>query len=356
MAALEPITTLITGAAGFLGWHVTRLLAQHVESVRVLVRPASQLRPMEGLNVDCVYGDLRDKSSLANALEGVRQVFHVAADYRLWAKNPDEIYENNVVGTRNLLEASRQAGVERFVYTSSVATIAVPSGYSLPHSPHLPHLPHLPHEGIQARLEQMIGHYKRSKFMAEQDVMEAAAKGFPAVVVNPTTPVGAGDWKPTPTGRIIVDFLNGRMPAYVDTGFNVVAVDDVAEGHWLAAKRGRIGERYILGARNMTLKDFLGLVAAKAGRAAPRVRLPYAVALAAGYTENFFCSMIGREPRIPLEGVRMAKHTMFVDASRAVRELGFRPTGIEAAISRAVDWYMDNGYVAKLKLRSLDVA
>src|SRR5437773_7429805 len=210
MAALEPITTLITGAGGFLGWHVTRLLARHVETVRLFVRPASQLRAMEGLNVDCVYGDLRDRASLANALEGVRQVFHVAADYRLWAKNPDEIYENNVVGTRNLLEASRQAGVERFVYTSSVATIAVASGDGLPD------------EGIQARLEQMIGHYKRSKFMAEQEVMEAAAKGFPAVVVNPTTPVGAGDWKPTPTGRIIVDFLNGRIPAYVDTGFNLV--------------------------------------------------------------------------------------------------------------------------------------
>src|SRR5881396_327700 len=209
MAALEPITTLITGAAGFLGWHVTRLLARHVESVRVLVRPTSQTRAMEGLNVDCVYGDLRDKASLANALEGVRQVFHVAADYRLWAKNPDEIYENNVVGTRNLLAASREAGVERFVYTSSVATIVVPAGERLPD------------ERTAARLDQMIGHYKRSKFMAEQEVMEAAAKGFPAVVVNPTTPVGAGDWKPTPTGRIIVDFLNGRIPAYVDTGFKI---------------------------------------------------------------------------------------------------------------------------------------
>src|SRR5438094_3286750 len=292
MAALEPITALITGAAGFLGWHVTRLLAQHVESVRVLVRPAGQLRVMEGLNVDCVYGDLRDRASLANALEGVRQVFHVAADYRLWAKNPDEIYENNVVGTRNLLEASRQAGVERFVYTSSVATIAVPSGDGLPD------------EGIQARLEQMIGHYKRSKFMAEQEVLEAAVKGFPAVVVNPTTPVGPADWKPTPTGRIIVDFLNGRMPAYIDTGFNVVGVEDVAEGHWLAAKQGRIGQRYILGGRNMTLKEFLTAVAAKACRAAPRMRLPYAVALTARYKEKSSRPTIRREPRSPAAGRR----------------------------------------------------
>src|SRR2546428_2082887 len=344
MAALEPITTLITGAAGFLGWHVRRLLARPVERRRVFGRPTMQGRVMESHNVACGYGDFRHKASLANALEGVRQVFHVAADYRLWAKNPDEIYENNVVGTRNLLAASREAGVERFVYTSSVATIAVPSGDGLPD------------EGTPTRLDQMIGHYKRSKFMAEQEVMEAAAKGFPAVLVNPTTPVGAGDWKPTPTGRIIVDFLNGRIPAYVDTGFNVVAVEDVAEGHWLAAQHSRIGERYILGGRHLTLEEVPGLEAAKDGCAAPRMRLPYAVALAAGYTENFICSMIGREPRIPLEGVRMAKHKMFVDGSRAIRELGFRPTGIEAAIGRAVDWHMENGYVVRSRLRSLDVA
>src|SRR5437899_2563285 len=331
MAALEPITTLITGAAGFLGWHVTRLLARHVESVRVLVRPTSQVRAMESLNVDCVYGDLRDKASLANALEGVRQVFHVAADYRLWAKNPDEIYENNVVGTRNLLASSREAGVERFVYTSSVATIAVPSGEGLPD------------EGTQTRLDQMIGHYKRSKFMAEQEVMQAAANGFPAVVVNPTTPVGPGDWKPTPTGRIIVDFLNGRMPAYVDTGFNVVPVEDVAEGHWLAARHGSVGERYILGERNMTLKEFLDVAAGVIGRPAPGMRVPYAVALAAGYAENLLSSAIGREPRIPLEGVRMARHKMFVDCSRATRELGFNPSGAVGAIGRSVRWYIDNG-------------
>src|SRR5213594_612535 len=279
MAALEPITTLITGAGGFLGWHVTRLLARHVETVRLFVRPASQLRAMEGLNVDCVYGDLRDRASLANALEGVRQVFHVAADYRLWAKNPDEIYENNVVGTRNLLAASRKAGVERFVYTSSVATIAVPSGEGLPD------------EGTQTRLDQMIGHYKRSKFMAEQEVLSAAAKGFPAVVVNPTAPVGPGDWKPTPTGRIILDFLNRRMPAYVDTGLNVVAVEDVAEGHYLAAQHGRIGQRYILGARNMTLKELLDALARATGQNAPRLRLPYAVTLAAGHLENLLCAI-----------------------------------------------------------------
>jgi len=325
---------LVTGATGFVGWHVTRRLIERAGPVRVLVRPASDLRSIDGLNVERVCGDLRDRSSLNKALDGVRQVFHVAADYRLWAKTPDDIYQSNVAGTLNLIDASRQAGVERFIYTSSVATIAVPAGERLPD------------ETTEARLEQMIGHYKRSKFLAEQEVIKAAARGLPAVVVNPTTPIGPGDWKPTPTGRIIVDFLNGRIPAYVDTGFNIVAVEEVAEGHWLAATRGRIGERYILGERNITLREFLGLVAAASGRKAPRVQMPHAVALAAGYAENFVASILGREPRIPLEGVRMARHKMFVDCSKAARELGFKPTGVQAAIERAVRWYVDNGYVA----------
>jgi dihydroflavonol-4-reductase len=231
VATLESIKTLVTGATGFVGWHVTRLLTERAGHVRVLVRPTSESRAIDGLKVDRVCGDLRDLSSLNKALEGVSRVFHVAADYRLWAKNPDEIYQSNVGGTLNLIDASRRAGVERFIYTSSVATMAVPAGEGLPD------------ETTEAGLDQMIGHYKRSKFLAEREVITAAANGFPAVVVNPTTPIGPGDWKPTPTGRIIVDFLNGRIPAYVDTGFNVVAVEDVAEGHWLAARRGRIGER-----------------------------------------------------------------------------------------------------------------
>ena len=341
------MTTLVTGATGFVGWHVARLLNERIGRVRVLVRPASRVRAariLAGLTVDPVPGDLRDRSSLAKALEGTTQVFHVAADYRLWARDPDEIYESNVQGTRNLIEASEHAGVEKFVYTSSVATMAVPKNDGLPD------------ERTEARLDQMVGHYKRSKLMAENDVMNAARKGFPAVVVNPTTPVGPGDWKPTPTGRIIVDFLNGRMPAYVNTGFNVVAVEDVAEGHWLAANNGCIGERYILGERNIALKDFLAIIAAATGRTAPRIRLPYAVALAAGHLESFFSSATGREPRIPLEGVRMARHKMYVDPSRAMRELGFRPGGIEAAIGRAVQWYIQNGYAPGRHLRSIEVA
>jgi dihydroflavonol-4-reductase len=260
-------------------------------------------------------------------------VFHVAADYRLWAKQPGEIYENNVGGTRNLIDAARRANVERFIYTSTVGTIAVPRG------------PQLPDEQTRATIQNMIGHYKKSKFMAEEEVLKAAAGGFPAVIVNPTTPVGPGDWKPTPTGRIVVDFLNGRMPAYVDTGFNVVAVEDVAEGHLLAAERGHTGQRYILGGRNVTLKEVLEVLAAVTGRAAPRMRLPYTFALAAGYAESFLSTITGREPRIPLEGVRMARHKMFVDCSRATRELGFHAGGIEDALDRAARWYVSNGYV-----------
>jgi dihydroflavonol-4-reductase len=328
------MTTLITGATGFVGWHLTRLLTGRVKTVRVLVRPQSDLRALDGLTVERVYGDLREASSLATALDGVKQVFHVAADYRLWSKNPDEIYESNVVGTRNLIHASRLAGVERFVYTSTVGTIAVP------------YRSRLPDEETRATIQDMVGHYKRSKFIAEQEVSNACMNGFPAVIVNPTTPVGPGDWKPTPTGRIIVDFLNGRMPAYVETGLNVVAVEDVAQGHWLAAQHGSVGRRYILGDRNMTLKELLDVLAACTGRTAPRLRLPYTVALAAGHAENLLCSILDREPRIPLEGVRMARHKMFVECSRARNELGFQPRSVEAALERAARWYIENEYVA----------
>jgi dihydroflavonol-4-reductase len=298
-----------------------------------LVRPSSQLKAIENLSVEPVVGDLRDPASLRSALDGVTHVFHVAADYRLWAKNPNEIYESNVQGTKNLMTAARQASVERFVYTSSVATIAPPAAGKLSN------------ESTATRLDQMIGHYKRSKFLAETEVMEAADKGFPAVVVNPTMPVGPGDWKPTPTGRVILDFLLGRMPAYVDTGFNVVAVEDVAEGHWLAAKQGRIGRRYILGGRNMTLKELLNAVAKATGRTAPAIQLPHQFALLAGYAENLFCTILRREPRIPLEGVRMARYKMFVDCSRAIQELGYNPGSAEEALARAARWYLEHKYV-----------
>jgi dihydroflavonol-4-reductase len=326
------MTVLVTGASGFLGSHVARLLAERGERVRVLVRPGREGRNLEGLPVEMVAGDLRDEASLAKASDGVETVYHVAADYRLWARNPREIYESNVSGTRNLLEAARKAGVKRFVYTSTVATMAVPHGDSLPD------------ERTVTSLEQMIGHYKRSKWLAEQEALSAARAGMPVVIVNPTTPVGPGDAKPTPTGRTIVDFLNGRMPAYVETGLNWVPVEDAAAGHLLAAERGVIGERYILGGENLSLKQVLDLLAGVSGRPAPRVRLPHAAALAAGYVDAAVSRVLGREPRIPLEGVRMARHSMFVNADRARRELGFAPGPVVAALDRAVRWFRANGY------------
>jgi dihydroflavonol-4-reductase len=328
------MTTLVTGATGFLGSHVARQLVMAGHSVRVFVRRESNLQSLEGLAVEKCEGDLRDLPSIDRAMKGVRRVFHVAADYRLWTKNPDEIYETNVEGTRRLLEVAGQAGVERVVYTSTVATIAVPG-----------HGAALPNESTRATVAQMIGHYKRSKFLAELEAIKAAGAGVPVVIVNPTAPVGPGDWKPTPTGRIIVDFLNGKMPAYVDTGLNIVAVEDAAAGHLLAAAHGRIGERYILGARNMTLKQILDALAAIAGRPAPRVRLPHAVALAAGYADEFFSRLTGREPKIPIEGVKMSRHRMFVESDKAERELGYKPGAVEPALARAVRWYEEHGYV-----------
>jgi dihydroflavonol-4-reductase len=326
--------TLVTGATGFLGSHVARQLAERGKQVRVLVRPASDTRAIDGLEAERFIGDLRDMASLERAMAGVTRVFHVAADYRLWAQNPQEIYESNVTGTRNLLEAARRAGVEKFVYTSTVATIAVPRKDGLPD------------ESTQSTVGEMIGHYKRSKFEAEQCVMRAAEAGLPIVIVNPTTPVGPGDWKPTPTGKIIVDFLNGRMAGYVDTGLNFVPVEDCAAGHLLAAERARIGERYILGGRNLTLKEMLDMLAVISGLRSPRWKFPHALAYVAACVDTVVSGALGREPQIPLEGVRMARHKMFVDATKAARELGFSHGPIEGALERAVRWYEANGYVS----------
>jgi dihydroflavonol-4-reductase len=328
------VISLVTGAGGFVGSHVARALLARSNSVRALARPGSNLRATEGLDIERVSGDLRDPSSLRAALRGVSRVYHVAADYRLWSQNPKEIYENNVEGTRNLLRAAAEAGVERFVYTSTVGTIVVPREGPLPD------------ETSQAQLSDMIGHYKRSKFLAEQEALRASQEGLPAVIVNPTTPVGPGDWKPTPTGQMIVDFLKGKMPAYVDSGLNIVAVEDVAEGHLLAAERGRVGERYLLGGKNMTLKEVFTTLARLTGRPAPRWQIPYALALAAGSLDGAISALAGRKPRIPVEGVRMARHKMFVDCSKAVRELDFHPGAAEDALGRAARWYLDHGYLA----------
>lgn len=337
------MTTLVTGAAGFLGSHLARQLVDVGENVRVLLRASSSNRAIADLPLEYITGDLRDQASLQRAMQGVQKVFHVAADYRLWAKNPQDIYDSNVGGTKNLLAAAKHAGIERLIYTSTVATIAVDR-------------PQLPNEFTDSRLEEMIGHYKRSKWMAELEVLQAAKAGLPAVVAMPTTPVGPGDWKPTPTGKIIVDFLNGKMPGYVETGLNFVGVEDCAAGHLLVAEKGQIGERYLLGAENLTLKQVLDLLARLTGLPAPAFKIPHAVALGVAYAETAFSRLLGREPQIPVESVKIAQHLMFVECQRAQQELGFRPEPVAAAFERATRWYEKNGYVSARRIKRMTPA
>lgn len=328
------MTTLVTGAAGFLGSHVARQLVSRGEVVRVLMRPTSTNRAITDLPLEYITGDLRDPASLDRAMSGVQRVFHVAADYRLWARRSKEIYDSNVGGTKNILEAARKAGVEQFIYTSTVATLAVDR-------------PELRNEGTNAKFDEMVGHYKRSKWLAEKEVLDAAKKGFPAIVAMPTTPVGPGDWKPTPTGKIILDFLNGKMPGYVETGLNFVGVEECAAGHLLVAEKGKVGERYLLGGENLTLKQLLDTLAKITGLPAPRMKIPHGLALGVAYASTAFSRLIGKEPQIPVEGVKIARHMMFVDCTRAQRELGFQAGPVAAALERAVLWYEANGYIAK---------
>jgi len=337
------MTTLVTGAAGFLGSHVTRRLVARGETVRVLVRASSSNRAISDLPLEYVTGDLRDAASLDRAMAGVQRVYHVAADYRLWAKRTKDIYDSNVGGTKNLLAAAKRAGVEQLIYTSTVATIAVDR-------------PELPNEFTDAKLEEMVGHYKRSKWMAEREVLQAAKEGLPVIVAMPTTPVGPWDWKPTPTGKIILDFLNGKMPGYVETGLNFVGVEECAAGHLLAAEHGKVGERYLLGAENLTLKGLLDLLAKITGLRAPAMKIPHGVALGVAYVESAFSRLVGKEPQIPVEGVKIARHKMFVDASRAQRELGFQPGSVAAALERAVRWYRANGYVTASRAKKIKLA
>jgi len=328
------VTTLVTGAAGFLGSHVARQLVSRGEVVRVLMRPTSTNRAITDLPLEYITGDLRDPASLDRAMSGVQKVFHVAADYRLWARRSKEIYDSNVGGTKNALEAAKKAAVGQFIYTSTVATLAVDR-------------PELPNEATNAKLDEMVGHYKRSKWLAEKEVLDAAKKGFPAIVAMPTTPVGPGDWKPTPTGKIILDFLNGKMPGYVETGLNFVGVEECAAGHLLVAEKGKVGERYLLGGENLTLKQLLDTLAKITGLPAPRMKIPHGLALGVAYASTAFSRLIGKEPQIPVEGVKIARHMMFVDCSRAPRELGFQAGPVAAALERAVRWYEANGYIAK---------
>jgi dihydroflavonol-4-reductase len=322
---------LVTGASGFVGAAVARALVNAGWQVRVLVRAASDRTNLQNLPLEIAVGDLTVAASLSRALTGCEALFHVAADYRLGAPDPSQLYLTNVEGTRNLLTAAAYAGVEKIVYTSSVATMGIPADGS-PGD-----------EGTPVSLAAMIGHYKRSKFLAEQVVVEAASAGTPAVIVNPSTPVGPGDVKPTPTGQLVLDAAAGRMPAYVDTGLNVVHVDDVAAGHLMAFHRGRTGERYILGGEDMTLRQILGCIAQLVGRKPPRVRLPYAAVLPIAYIAEAVAQVTGRSGRITLEGVRMSRKHMFFSSAKAVRELGYQWRPAARAFDDAVRWFRERG-------------
>ncbi|HEX32217.1 MAG TPA: NAD-dependent epimerase/dehydratase family protein [Candidatus Acetothermia bacterium] len=319
---------LVTGGTGFIGSSIVRALLLAGHDVRALVREGADTRNLAGLDIERVTGDITDPESLTAAIRGCTHVFHAAALYSFWVTQPELIERVNVGGTRNVLQAALDAGVERVVYTSSVAALAVPSR-DRPVD-----------EATPVDPSEIIGAYKRSKYAAEQVALEYAAKGLPVVIVNPSFPVGPRDIKPTPTGQTILDFINHRLPAYVDTGMNVVDVEDVAQGHLLAAEKGKIGERYILGGRNMSMREFLGILEKITGIPAPRVRLPYAPLLALSYVNATWCRMTKSTPRMTPDTIRMSRHYMYYDPSKAIDELGMPQTPPEVALKKAVDWFI----------------
>jgi dihydroflavonol-4-reductase len=322
---------LVTGANGFVGCHVVRALLARGDRVRALAREGADLAAVAGLEVEICRGDVRDRAAVGRAAAGCDEIYHVAADYRLWVTDPAPMYATNVEGTRNVIEAARDAGVGRVVHTSTVGALGIPAGG-------------VGREDTAVALTDMTGPYKRSKFLAEQLALEAARAGAPIVIVNPSTPIGALDFKPTPTGRIIAEFLARRMPAYVDTGLNLVDVEDVARGHLLAAERGRVGEKYILGGENLTLREMLERLAAIARLPAPRVRIPYAVAFGFALgAEAVSRAITHRPPRASLTEVRMARKKMFFDSTKARRELGYEPRPIDAALERAIEFFRGRG-------------
>ncbi|MGP8251407.1 MAG: hopanoid-associated sugar epimerase [Terracidiphilus sp.] len=323
----------LTGATGFVGHHVAKALAAEGAELRLLVRKTSKLSNLEGIAGDTVVGDLADPESLKSTLAGVDAVVHVAADYRLWIPDPAAMYKANVDGTRELLRMAREAGVKRVVYTSSVATM------------------HFRTDGIvinedtPVELADMVGHYKRSKFLAEREAISAAQNGQQVMILNPTSPIGSNDAKPTPTGRIILDFLNGKFPAYMDTGLNLVDVSEVARAHVLALSKGTPGRRYILGGENLTLKQILDKMSAITGIPSPTIKIPFAVAATYAFFEELITGRIrGREPRATLEEVRMGRKKMFASSARAQQELGFRIAPVYPAMRAAIDWFRANGY------------
>ncbi|HJV35692.1 hopanoid-associated sugar epimerase [Geomonas sp.] len=322
----------VTGATGFIGASIVRELLKDGWQVRVLARPGSDRSNLAGLDVETCEGDLSDQAALARGLAGCRSLYHAAADYRLWTKDPASMYEVNVGGTRNILSAALQAGVEKVVYTSSVGTLGNP-GNGTPGN-----------EKTPVGFGDMVGDYKKSKFLAEREAESFLSRGLPLVIVNPSTPVGPMDIKPTPTGKIIVDFLNRKMPAYLDTGLNLIDVETCARGHILAAQKGKIGEKYILGNENLTLAKIFALLSEITGLSAPKVRLPYYPILMAAYVNEGISKLTGKEPLIPLAGVQMARKFMYFDPGKAVTELGLPLTPVRGSLERAVDWFRSHGY------------
>ncbi len=324
--------TLVTGANGFVGCHVVRALLSQRTPVRAMVRPAADRRALQGLDCELVFGDIRNLDDVERAVRGCDCVYHVAADYRLWVLDERPMYAANVQGTRNVITAAHAASVRRIIYTSTVGALGIGSDG-------------LGRENTPVTLEAMVGPYKRSKFMAEQEAVKAARAGIPVVIVNPSTPVGPYDYKPTPTGRVIVDFLNRRMPAYVDTGLNLVPVEHCAQGHLLAAQRGRIGEKYILGGENLTLKEMLLRLSRLSGLPAPRIRLPFPIALGFAFgAEAVARTFTHRPPRASLTEVRMARKKMFFDSAKACAELGYETSPIDDALSRAIKFFRTSGF------------
>lgn len=330
------MTILVTGATGFVGSAVLRRLIERGQSVRALVRPSSDRRNLEGLDVELVEGDLLNPETLKPALQGCKGLFHVAADYRLWAPDPGPMFKANVEGTRTLMLAAGESGVERLVYTSSVAVLGSLPGEGAAD------------EDTPVQFSDMIGPYKQSKFLAEAEVRELIkSEGLPVVIVNPSTPIGPRDIKPTPTGRMIVEAASGRMPAYVDTGLNVVHVDDVADGHLAAFDKGRVGERYILGGENMPLKEILGLIAGITGGKPPLFKIPHNAIMPFAWVAETWARLTGGgEPFATIDGIKMAKKKMFFSHQKAAKELGYAPRPAEQALSDAVEWFRDNGYLA----------
>jgi dihydroflavonol-4-reductase len=324
---------LVTGGTGFLGAHIVRELIRDGAAVKVLVRPGSDRSTLDGVAAKVIEGDLLDKGSLARALTGCDTLFHAAADYRLWVRDPAAMYAANVDGTENILAAALAAGIGTVVYTSSVGTLGNP-GNGTPGD-----------ETSPVSLADMVGHYKKSKFLAERSAEAFVARGLPLVIVNPSTPVGPLDRKPTPTGKIIVDFLAGKMPAYLDTGLNLLPVEDCARGHILAARKGRSGEKYILGGEDTSLAGMLGMLAKISGLPPPRFCLPYGPVLAAAWINAAISALTGKEPLIPLAGVQMAKKLMYFSSKKAKMELGFETTSVYAALERAVEWFRTNGQI-----------